>query len=126
MRGSMKKTLVLFASLAVAPAFANDVVELSAKARTMAVAAAVVPSKQAEAPFSAGRDPLPELLLREEQDRRSQRPGCDVNGATLCYDLADGRIVYRPARAYMPKFDGMQPESVSLRHNKVVLKYSFR
>jgi hypothetical protein len=40
--------------------------------------------------------------------------------------MADGRIVYRPARAYMPQFDGMRAESISLRHNKVVLKYSFR
>ena len=120
------QAVVLFASLAVLPAFANDGVELSAKARTLAVAAAVAPSKQAEAPFSAGRDPLPELLLREEQERRSPRAGCEASATALCYDLADGRVVYRPARNYMPKFDGMRAESISLRHDKVILKYSFR
>lgn len=119
-------TVVLSASLAALPSLANDGVELSAKARTVAVAAAVPPSKQAEAPFSGGRDPLPELLLHEEQERRSPRAGCEANATSLCYDLADGRVVYRPARRYMPSFDGMRAESISLRHNKIVFKYSFR
>ena len=126
MRRSIIATALL-ASVTGLPVLANDGVELSAKARSLAVASAVTPSKQAEAPFSAaGRDPLPELLLREEQERRTGRGTCDARATSLCYDLADGRIVYRPARAYMPQFDGMRAESVSLRHNKIVLKYSFR
>jgi hypothetical protein len=44
----------------------------------------------------------------------------------VCYDALDGRIVYRGARAYMPKVDGFQPESVSLRRNGIVFKYSFQ
>ena len=38
----------------------------------------------------------------------------------LCYDLADARIVYRPARKYMPSVDGLKAENVSLRHNRIV------
>jgi hypothetical protein len=125
MRRSIIATALL-ASVTALPVLANDGVELSAKARSLAVASAVSPSKQSEAPFAAGRDPLPELLLREEQERRTARGTCDASATTLCYDMADGRIVYRPARAYMPQFDGMRAESISLRHNKVVLKYSFR
>ena len=122
----MRRSISLIALLATVtlPVMANEGIELSAKARSSAAAGATTP-KQAEAPFSAGRDPMPELLLREEQERRTVRGACDAN-ASLCYDLMDGRVVYRPARQYMPKFDGMRAESISLRHNKIVLKYSFR
>jgi len=41
-------------------------------------------------------------------------------------DAADGRIVYRAAREYMPKIDGLKPESVSLRSHRLVFKYSFK
>ena len=63
MRRSIIATALL-ASVTALPVLANDGVELSAKARSLAVASAVTPSKLAEAPFSAaGRDPLPELLV---------------------------------------------------------------
>ena len=42
------------------------------------------------------------------------------------YDLTDGRIVFTPARSYMPKVDGLRPEGVSLRRHAVRFKYSFR
>ena len=124
----MRRSLLIvavFASVAV-PAQANEGVDLSNRARTSAAASASLPTKQAEAPFRTGRDPLPELLLNEEQERRGPRGACEHNATALCYDLADGRIVYRPARQYMPQFEGLRAENVSLRHNKVVLKYSFR
>jgi len=115
---------VILASLAVT-ARANEGMDLSTRSKTMAAASAV-PAKMAEAPFRAVRDPLPELLMLEEQERRGPRGACEHNATSLCYDLADGRIVYRPVRQYMPKFDGLRAESVSLRHNRIVLKYSFR
>ena len=89
-------------------------------------AATAVPAKAADAPFRAGRDPMPELLLREEQERRGPRGACDVNATSLCYDMADGRVVYRPARRYMPAVEGLKAESISLRRDKIVFKYSFR
>jgi hypothetical protein len=124
----MRRSIVMFALLAplALPAVGNEGVELSAKARTLAVAAAVPPAKQVEAPFRAGRDPLPELLMREEQERRGPAGACEATATSLCYDLADGRVVYRPARQYMPKIDGMRAESISLRRDKLVFKYSFR
>jgi len=110
-------------SLAFA-AQANDGVELSLRTKALASAGSVV--KHADAPFATGRDPLPQVLQLEERELRSPRGTCEMTAKDLCYDLADGRIVFRPARDYMPGVTGMKAESVSLRHNRVVFKYSFR
>ena len=121
----MRRSLV-FAALLTSAAFAaqaNEGVELSNKVRKLAAAPAI---KQADAPFSSARDPMPEILMREEQERRLPKGACEHNATALCYDLADRRVVYRPARKLMPQFDGLRAESVSLRHDKIVLKYSFR
>lgn len=42
------------------------------------------------------------------------------------YDFADGRILFVPAREYMPKVDGLTAEGVSLRRDMVRFKYSFK
>ncbi len=124
----MRRTLVMFAFLATsgAAAAANEGMELSARSKSMAAASAIAANPGGDAPFRARRDPLPELLLRAEQEQRGPRGACQHNATALCYDLADGRIVYRPARRYMPSIDGMKAESISLRRDRIVLKYSFR
>lgn len=115
---------IVLASLAFA-AGANEAVE--PLKMTVAALGTPVPGKQAEAPLKAARDPLPEILLREEQDRRgAARAACDYNATSICYDLTDRRVVYRPARKYMPQVEGLRAESVSLRHNTLVFKYTFR
>ena len=103
---------------------ANEGVELSVKSKSMA-ATSSQPARNAEAPFRYARDPLPELLMREEQERIGPSGACQNAATTLCYDMADGKIVYRGARAYMPKVDGLTPESMSLRRGRLTLKYSF-
>ena len=123
----MRRSIVftLFAFLALA-AQANDGVELSLKNRALASAAGAS-VKQADAPFTYGRDPMPQLLMMEEQERRGgPRGGCEFSARDLCYDLADGRVVYRPARQYMPKIDGLKAENVTFRTNRIVVKYSFK
>jgi hypothetical protein len=122
----MRRSLVIATALLslAAPAQANDGVDLSIRSKSMA--AAPVPAKNVEAPFRLARDPMPEMLLREELDSRGPRGACDVTTTALCYDLADKRVVYRPARKYMPQFDGLRAESVSLRRDRIVLKYSFK
>jgi hypothetical protein len=127
----MRRSLVVFAILASAtqtlPVWANEGgVELSNKARTSASASEGMPAKNAEAPFRHARDPMPEMMMREEQERKGIRGSCDAAASALCYDMADGRIVYRQARQYMPKFDGLRAEAVSLRHDRIVLKYTFK
>lgn len=123
----MRRSIAVSAltALVALAAQANDGVELSLRSRTLA-AAAVIPAKQADAPFQTGRDPLPELMLREEQERRGPSGACEISTTVLCYDLADRRVNFRAARQYMPKIDGLRAESVSLRHNRLILKYSFR
>ena len=54
------------------------------------------------------------------------RGACERTAADLCYDYADRRMVYRPARQWMPSFEGFTPESVSLRRDAIRFKYSFR
>jgi len=79
--------VALFAGL---PVGAAEGVELSAKAKSLAVASAVPPGKQAEAPFTrGGRDPMPELLLRDEQERRGPNGACETTATALCYDLTE-------------------------------------
>jgi len=123
----MFRVIVATAVLSLAlPAGANDVVD-SLKSRALASAAAPVAKQSSDAPFTTARDPLPILLMQEEQDRRSVRGGtCEAAARDLCFDAADGRIVYRSARKFMPKIDGLTPESMSVRSNRVTLKYSFK
>ena len=112
----------IFASLGLA-AQAN---EPDVSLKNKALASAGAPAPKAEAPFVYGRDPLPQLLMQEEQERRGPRGTCEAAARDLCFDAADGRVVYRPARKYMPQFDGLKAESVSLRSNRVTFKYSFK
>ena len=126
----MRRTIVfaILASLGFAAQANEGGDDLSMRSRSMAAAAstnAALP-KSAEAPFRVRRDPLPEMTYREEMERRGPRGACEASASDLCYDLADGRVVYRPVREYMPAMPGLRAESISVRHDRVVLKYSFR
>jgi hypothetical protein len=120
----MFRSIAVLATLSLAlAAQANDGVELTLRTKALASASTL---KHADAPFTSGRDPLPQLLLLEEQESHGPRGSCDYTSKDLCYDLADGRVVYRAAREYMPTLAGLKAESVSLRRSRVVFKYSFR
>ena len=109
------------------PAIANEGVDLSIRSKSLAASVtSAAPAKNAEAPFRAARDPLPDFFSPPEEQRKGIRSACDTNTSSLCYDVADRRLVYRPARNYMPQVDGLRAESVSLRKDRIVLKYSFR
>jgi hypothetical protein len=124
--GAMKKCLPV-AALALCPllAEANDGLELALKSKSMAAASAQAVS--APASSSRGKDPLPEMLLRAENEQGVLgRDGCRAAASDLCYDIREGRLVYGGARADMPHIEGLRAESVSLRHDGFVLRYSFR
>ena len=104
------------------PALAAEGVEL----RSRSIASASAAAKSTDAPaLRTGRDPLPEMLLTEELERRGPRGSCETATRDLCYDLRDGRVVYRRAREYMPRIQGLTAESVSVRRDRVIFKYSF-
>jgi len=79
------------------------------------------------APFTAVRNPMPDLApTREEPRLHGPRGACESAGVDVCYDLREGRLVYRPARRYMPKLGELEPDSISLRPNRITFKYTFK
>jgi hypothetical protein len=138
MRRSIALSVIL--SLALA-AEANDTGEISLRSRALAAAttafsATTMPSPSFAAPVSgaprhgesviSGRDPLPQLMLLDEQEAQGVKSACETTSKDFCYDLAQRRVVYRGAREYMPTLGGLSPEGISLRHNRIVLSYSFK
>src|SRR5258706_12825197 len=126
----MRRSIILTAILSTLAmsAQAADGVELAMKSKalaassTSAISISGTPAKQLQAPFTGIRDPLPELLLSQEQERRGLRGGCEYSAQDGCYDLIDGRMTYRGEREYMPEIDGLKPESMSLDANSCTLK----
>lgn len=113
--------IAIIASLGL-PALAAEGVELRARS----IASAPTAAKSTEAPvLRAGRDPLPEILLTEELARRGPRGNCESATTDLCYDARDGKVVYRRAREYMPRIEGLTAESIAVRRDRVTFKYSF-
>jgi hypothetical protein len=124
----MRRSLIvaLTASALSLGAGANDGVELRTKAIASAGAVKMMDAPRVDAPFTMGRDPLTALIQIEARDHlAAPQANCEA-AAGLCYSAADGRIVYRGAREYMPRLQGLKPESIGVRHNKVVFSYSFR
>ena len=106
------------------PAIAAEGPELQLRPQGLAASASL---KKVEAPFRAGRDPMPEILLTQELEARAAGPSasCETTARDLCYDLRDRRVVYRRAREYMPQIGGLKAESISVKRSGVTLKYSF-
>jgi hypothetical protein len=126
MRRSMMIT-ALTATLSLGAMANGDGVELRSKALASASSGAYASAYvKPEASASTARDPLPALMQYEShQGSIVYSSSCNTSVSTVCYDAADGRIVYRGAREYMPKVDGFSADSVSLRHNAIVFKYTF-
>ena len=127
----MRRTMLTLALAGLAfTAAANDGVELSMKTKALAAAGTGVfvnPAKQSSsAPFTYAHDPMPQLVLLDEQEKPVAHSACDGSVKSVCYDVGQQRIVYRGAREYMPAVSGMKAESLSVRHNRVVFSYSFK
>ena len=97
----------------------SPALELKPKAALMA------PAQSRQAPFTApSGEPELELVPRRDARQEASRSSCSGD-RSLCYDPASGRIVYKPARAYMPDLPGLQPENISVKRDRIVLRYSF-
>ncbi|HEY2629640.1 MAG TPA: hypothetical protein VGI57_10960 [Usitatibacter sp.] len=117
---------VLTATLSMG-ATAGDGVELRTKALASAYAGGSVGTNYAKPESTAyARDPFT-ALVQHEMPIGSTGPqaACSNSASSVCFDARDGRIVYRGAREYMPRMNGLSAESVSVRHNAIVFKYSF-
>lgn len=86
------------------------------------------PSTLQRAPFllpPAG--PALDLVPRPEDERmKDSRSSCDRQGQSLCYDSGSGKIVYKKTREYMPAIPGLRAEHVSVKRDRITLKYSFQ
>jgi hypothetical protein len=116
--------LVLAVGIAAAPKVAaaaeTKPLELKPKAALMA------PAPHNAAPFVTAAMGEPDLdLIPRRDDRQDQsRSSCSSERA-LCYDPGSGRIVYKPARQFMPDIPGLQRENISVKRDRIVLRYSF-
>jgi hypothetical protein len=118
------RCLALLCVLQSFAAAAADGLDLSMKSRAMA--STVAPAEVA--PTKSGSTPLADPLLSPspQNDSRAVARTCRGSLRDLCYDGVEGRIVYRGAAPYMPRIGGFTPESMSLRHNGIALRYSFK
>jgi hypothetical protein len=77
------------------------------------------------APFIApAGEPELDLLPRRDERLEQSRSSC-ASDRSLCYDPGSGRIVYKPARMLMPEIPGLQRENISVKRDRIVLRYSF-
>lgn len=91
----------------------------------ISVAVAQITPAQANAPFIAPAANEPELSLAPPPTaQESSRSSCNGERA-LCYDAVSGRVVYKPARQFMPDLPGMRPENISIKRHQIVFRYSF-
>jgi hypothetical protein len=117
--------LALAAAAVAAPKVAAATVEtkpLQLKPKAAIVAAA----PHGSAPFvePVAMEPDLDLVPRRDERQGESRSSCNSDRA-LCYDPGSGRIVYKPARQFMPDIPGLQRENISVKRDRIVLRYSF-
>jgi len=91
--------------------------------RPKAAIATMTPTHNS-APFVAPAFHEPDLLAVRDSRMEQSRSSCS-SARTLCYDAGSGRIVYKPARALMPAIPGLQRENISVKRDRIVLRYTF-
>lgn len=118
--------LAIAAGIAAAPRVAGAAetktqppLQLTSKAAISAVA------PHRSAPFVIpSAEPELDLLPRRDARLEHSRSSCSGD-RSLCYDPTSGRIVYKPARMLMPDIPGLQRENISVKRDRIVLRYSF-
>jgi len=123
----MYPALALAIALAVAPVSAAEPPAQASplQLRPKSGIATLTPTHRF-APFVAPRsEPEPELLPRHDDRLEESRSSCSSE-RSLCYDPNSGRIVYKPARAFMPDVPGLQRENISVRRDRITFRYSFK
>jgi hypothetical protein len=107
---------------------ASSPLQLRPKAGVAALAAgpyASPTSPHSAAPFVLpSSEPELDLMPRRGRTQEASRSSC-ATSSTLCYEPDSGRIVYKPARQYMPDLPGLQRENISLKRDRITFRYSF-
>ena len=100
--------------------------QLRPKAAISVAVSQITPAQaNANAPFIAPAANEPELSLAPPPTaQESSRSSCNGERA-LCYDSVSGRVVYKPARQFMPDLPGLRPENISIKRHQLVFRYSF-
>jgi hypothetical protein len=118
------RSFALAAALAAMPNMAGaadlrPALELKPKAALMAAVA------QNSAPFVAAAS-APELRFAPQRDNplAQSRSSCTADH-DLCYDANSGHIVFKPIRRFMPDIPGMTAENITLKRDRITLRYSF-
>ena len=123
----MKSVVValVFSTVAAQHAGGSELAPQPLQLRPKAALAAAEPPKNS-APFAVPMLVGPDLDLLPRRDERQEESRSSCSGErSLCYDAASGRIVYKPARAFMPDLPGLQRENISIKRDRIVLRYSF-
>ena len=124
----MYHLLAVTIALAAAPAVAADssaqkvdLLQLRPKAGVVSLA----PSHD-NAPFVTALSQHDQPILSSQHDHRLEqsRSSCSSE-RSLCYDQESGRIVYKPARNLMPDLPGLTRENISVKRDRITLRYSF-
>jgi len=117
--------LVLVMAFATAPQ--GEAAEAPRPVLQLKPKAAIVSTlSERNAPFAAvpSAEPAIELLQRADPRDEASRSSCSGE-RSLCYDPGSGRIVYKPARNFMPDLPGLRRENISVRRDRIVFRYSF-
>ena len=69
-------------------------------------------------------EPEPALIPRQASRPNESRSACDGSSA-VCYDPSSGRIEVASARNYMPDIPGLQRETISVKRDRILFRYSF-
>jgi hypothetical protein len=125
----MRPTTVVLLGLAMAavPKAAGAAAPETAPALQLKPKAAIVTAAPHQsAPFVMPTPFEPELALTPPRHARTEKSAysCE-NATTLCYDPPDRRIVYKPARNFMPDLPGLRRENISVKRDRIILRYSF-
>jgi len=124
----MKLLVALALVLGIAAAPNAGAAEVAPKALQLRPKAALATSSATHqnAPFVMPMAGEPDLDLLPRRDVRQEASRSSCSGErSLCYDPTSGRIVYKPARAFMPGIPGLQRENISVKRDRIVLRYSF-
>lgn len=124
----MYQALAIALALAASPAAGADVLAPVQKdplqLRPKSGVVALTPSHD-HAPFVA---PLgaaePDLIPRHDHRLEQSRSSCSGQ-SSLCYDQETGRIVYKPARNFMPDIPGLTRDNISVKRDRIVFRYTF-